>query len=178
MTEKEFFNKVSNSKTDFLQEFINLLKKEKVTFCVIGGLGVNAYTEPVVTMDCDLVIAPSSVNKIIPEIKRHWEIKKFKHSVYVYSKKSDLRIQLQTAPELQKCLKNATEKNVLGYKLPVASIEDIFESKIASALEPERRESKRRKDQSDILRMIEVKKRLLQLFPDELKKELYPKEQK
>lgn len=175
MTEKEFFNKVSNSKTDFLQEFVNLLKEEKVSFCVIGGLGVNAYAEPVVTLDCDLVIASIGSDKVISEIKKRWEVKEFKHSINVYSEKSDLRIQLQTAPELQKCLQNAMEKDILGYKLPVASIEDIFESKIASAIEPERRESKRRKDEADILRLIEVKKELKNMLPDELKKRLYPK---
>lgn len=169
MTEKEFFNRVSNSKSDFLQEFVNLLKEKKVPFCVIGGLGVNAYAEPIVTLDCDLVIEASGLDKVISKIKRRWKVKKFKHSINVYSKKSDLRIQLQIATDLQKCLRNATEKIILGYKLPVASIEDIFESKIASALEPERRKSKRKKDESDILRLIEVKKELKRLLPDKLK---------
>ncbi len=171
MTSKEFFNRISNSSIDFLQEFVDLLRQKSISFCIIGGLGVNAYTtEPIVTLDCDFVIKSSEIDKLLPEIKKRYKIKKFERSINVYSDKSDMRIQIQTDQRLQPCLENTKEKNILGYKLPVATIENVFRSKIIAAMAPDRRESKRRKDHADILRLIEVKKELIKLLPDKLKK--------
>ncbi|MDI6757253.1 MAG: hypothetical protein QME32_04445 [Endomicrobiia bacterium] len=178
MTGKEFFEKTTHTKSGFIDDFFSLLKEKQVEHCVIGGLAVNAYTEPVVTLDLDIVIAARKAKELAEELKKRYTVKEFPHSINVYSEKSDLRIQIQTAPELQKCLDNAAEKEVLGYKLPVASIEDVFESKIIAATEPERRESKRMKDHSDILRLIEVKPELKKLLPDDLRDILFEKSPK
>jgi len=51
MTKKEFLNSVSNSQEDILQHLLDLLKKLDIEYCVIGGLAVNAYAEPVVSLD-------------------------------------------------------------------------------------------------------------------------------
>lgn len=172
MTGKEFFEKTTHTKSGFIDEFFSLLKKKQIDYCVIGGLAVNAYTEPVVTLDLDIVIAARKAKELTDELKKHYTVKEFPNSINVYSEKSDLRIQIQTAPELQKYLDNASEKEVLGYKLRVASIEDVFKSKIAAAIEPERRESKRLKDQADLLRLIEVKPDLKELLPEKLRDSL------
>ncbi|HDT11376.1 MAG TPA: hypothetical protein ENN58_01415 [bacterium] len=172
MTGKEFFEKTTHTESGFIDEFFSILKEKRVDYCVIGGLAVNAYTEPVVTLDLDIVVVARKIKEFTEELKKHYTLREYPHSINVYSEKSDLRIQIQTAPELQKCLDSATEKEVLGYKLLVASIEDVFKSKILAAMEPERRESKRKKDHADLLRLIEVKTELIELLPAELRKEI------
>lgn len=175
MTEKEFFRRVTNSKKDFLGEFLTKLRKKKIPFCVIGGLAINAYAEPVVTLDADFVIAADKLKEILPEIKKCWKVKEFEHSINIYSRESDLRIQIQTESSLQKCIQKARIKNILGYRIPVASIDDLFTAKIVAASASERRESKRLKDYADILRLIEVKKDLARKLPPEIKKKLREK---
>lgn len=168
MTQKEFMNRVANGKIDFLQSFIDILDKKKIPFCVIGGLGVNAYAEPLVSLDLDIVIISGRIDELVSILRGKFRIKKYPYSINVYSQGSDFRIQIQTEDRFQPFIKRASKKNVLGYNLPVASIEDVFLGKIWAATNPERRESKRGKDLLDIKRLIEVKPQLKSLLPSEL----------
>jgi len=170
MTGKEFFNKIINGSSDPLQLFLDLIKKEKIHFCVIGGLGVNAYAEPVVSLDLDLVIVAEKIEQILSRTKGFFKIKRFTNSINLSYKNSDLRIQIQTDQRYQSFLKKAKIKNVLGYQLPVARIEDVFQGKVWAASDEKRRPSKRQKDLADILRLIEVKAGLKKILPEKLKK--------
>jgi len=172
MTERQFINRVSNSKGDFLKWFIDILEEENIPFCVIGGLGVNAYVEPVVSLDLDLVISPFDLERLIALLGEKVSIKKEKDSVNISSPLSDLRIQIQTDPKYQGFIKNASYKNVLGYKLPVASCEDILEGKIWAFQDKERRPSKRKKDIADIMRLVEKYPHLIEKLPDVIKNEM------
>ena len=40
-------------------------------YCLIGGLAVNCYVEPVYTLDADLVVIAAS----LPELRRTWKHK-------------------------------------------------------------------------------------------------------
>ena len=50
MTKKEFMNFVSHAREDILQRMLDLLNEMRADYCVIGGLAVNAYVEPVVSL--------------------------------------------------------------------------------------------------------------------------------
>jgi len=56
MNQKAFFNCVTHGKKDIIQEIIDLLNQNNIEYCVIGGLAVNAYVEPVVSLDLDIVV--------------------------------------------------------------------------------------------------------------------------
>jgi hypothetical protein len=63
-------------------------------YCLIGGLAVNCYVEPVYTLDADLVVIAAS----LPELTAHLEAQGFKtevhkHSVNALAPGSELRIQ-------------------------------------------------------------------------------------
>jgi hypothetical protein len=47
MASKKFLNALANGKIDVIKEFLDLLAKLKIDYCLIGGLAVNAYAEPV-----------------------------------------------------------------------------------------------------------------------------------
>ena len=51
MTKKEFFKAVSNGEEDVIQIFLDALSTANVDYRVIGGLAMNVYAEPVVSLD-------------------------------------------------------------------------------------------------------------------------------
>ena len=169
MTGKEFYKKITNGKGDVVQAFVDILAKNKIKFCVIGGLGVNAYAEPVVSLDLDLVIVSERVDFLLTKLKGKFKVEQFTNSINISGKKSDLRIQIQTDPRYQPFLDRAKVKNVLGYKLPVSVIEDVFQGKVWAAMDETRRPSKRQKDLADILRLVEAKAELKDMLPWEVK---------
>jgi hypothetical protein len=170
MTEKMFMNNLANGEIDVLQQFIDLLNTLKIDYCVIGGLGVNAYTEPVVSLDLDLIVSSDVIDKIVNEIQKIFEIKKFSHSLNLKHPKSDFRIQLQIDPRYQNFICNATLKKVMGYEMKVASLEDILQGKIWAYTDEQRRKSKRQKDLADIFRLVEAYPHLNNLLPESIKK--------
>lgn len=157
MVGKKFLQTVSNDQEDILQLFLDILKKVKADYCVVGGLGVNAYVEPVVSLDLDVVVDVDDVGKVCKEAEaKGLGVKKFEHSVNLNSPKSDLRIQIQTDRRYQKFLSGSSAKVILGYEMKVASKEDVLKGKIWAYSDEKRRKSKRQKDLTDIMRMIEV----------------------
>lgn len=172
MTKKEFLNKVSESEKDVLGDFFGLLTELKVPFCVIGGLAVNAYAEPVVSLDIDVVVAQDRIPELIRALPPSFKTKKYPNSLNLTSPDTDLRIQIQTDPRYQDFISRSKKKDVLGYRLSVARVEDVLQGKIWAATDETRRPSKRQKDLSDILRLLEVRQELSSMIPVELKKRL------
>lgn len=172
MTKKEFLNAISNGKVDIVQAFLDLLSSSNVDYCVIGGLAVNAYAEPVVSLDLDIVVAADKIETVIKAVEVHFKIQRFAHSVNLSTDKSDLRIQLQTDSRYQEFISRAASHTVLGYEMKVASVEDVFQGKIWAYLDEQRRKSKRQKDLADIVRLIEEYPSLAERLPESVKKRI------
>lgn len=173
MTGKKFLNSLANGKSDVIQLLLNLLEKLKLDYCVIGGLAVNAYAEPVASLDLDLVLAIGDIEKLLKQIdssKEKFSVKKFTHSLNLNHPDSDLRIQIQTDEIYQPFIKNSSLKKVLGYEMKVASLEDLLQGKIWAYSDEERRKSKRQKDLADIMRLVETYPNLTELLPAKIKK--------
>lgn len=156
MTEKEFLNAVANGKTDVLQVFLDTVSQLGADYCVVGGLAVNAYAEPVVSLDLDIVVAATDIDAVCIGAAEHFKIERSAHSVNLSSSESDLRIQLQTDSRYQEFIRSATVRNVLGYEMKVAAVEDVLKGKIWAYSDEQRRMSKRQKDLADIMRLIEA----------------------
>lgn len=169
MTSKKFLNALAKGKVDVIQEFFDLLAELKIDYCLIGGLAVNAYAEPVVSMDLDLVFALDDVNKLSEKSLKKFKVEKFAHSIILTHPKSDLRIQIQTDPRYQSFIASAKEMDVLGYNLKVANLEDVLRGKIWAYQDEERRKSKQQKDLADIMRLVETHQHLYELLPQEIK---------
>jgi len=168
MIEKEFMNNIANNQVDILQQFLDLLNEMKIDYCVIGGLAVNAYAEPVVSLDLDIVVVADAIEKLINTAEKVFIIKKFPHSFNLKSPQSDFRIQLQTDPRYQNFISNATNKKVMGYEMKVAALEDVLRGKIWAYSDEQRRKSKRQKDLADIFRLVETYPSLKDLLPDSI----------
>jgi len=154
--------------SDFLNRVIDVLGKNNIRYCVLGGQGVNAYVDPVVSLDLDIVIAVEQLATVESLLGQEFRVERFPHSVNVSAKGSDLMVQLQTDPRYNAFLNGAAVRDVLGVPLPVASLENILQGKIWAALDPTRRPSKRQKDLADIARLIESYPQIRERVPDEI----------
>ncbi len=173
MVEKEFMNRIANGQEDILRQFLDLLGALEIAYCIIGGLAVNAYVEPVVSLDLDMAVAADSIDRLSRAAKQMmFTLKEFPHSLNLSTPRSDLRIQLQRDPRYQSFITNASNKNVMGYEMKVAALEDVIQGKIWAYSDEQRRKSKRHKDLADIFRLIESYPHLEDLLPESLKKML------
>jgi len=173
MTGKEFLNSVAKAKSDIIQTLLDILAETGSRYCLIGGLAVNAYVEPLVSLDLDIVAAVQDVEAISNAAKeRGFRVEQFEHSVNLSSEASNLRIQLQTDPRYEEFIADAETRDVLGYEMEVAKLGDVLRGKIWAYMDKERRKSKRQKDLADILRITEAYPELIAALPQSLRKEL------
>lgn len=164
----EIWKAVVEDKVDFLEQLIGLLDQTGVRYCVIGGYGVNAYVEPLLTLDLDLVVATDQIETVESLLGGRFRVQRYPHSINISAPGSNLRVQVQTDPRYSEFLNRAETKTVLGLELPVASAEDVLRGKVWAAQDPERRTSKRRKDLLDIERLLESRPSLRNRVPAEI----------
>ena len=169
MTEKSFLNNLANNEYDILEDFLELLKNTKIDYCVIGGLAVNAYVEPVVSLDLDIIVAVEQIDILMNNCKDKFVIENFPHSINLKHPKSDLRIQIQTDVRYFSFTESAITSKVMGYEMKVASLENVLQGKQWAYLDAGRRKSKRQKDLADISRLIEAYPYLIEKLPEEIK---------
>jgi hypothetical protein len=153
----QFWKAVTKDKADFLGTLVRLLEENSIRYCVIGGQGVNAYAEPVVSLDLDLAVLAEQIVPLEALFRRGFKVKRFANSVNVSAEGSQLRVQIQTDPRYAAFVARATPRDVLDLTLPVAAIEDVLQGKVWAASDPTRRASKRQKDLADIARLLEVR---------------------
>jgi len=150
-----FWKTITMDYSNLLENLISLLNEHGIRFCVIGGQAVNAYVEPLVSLDLDLVVAVDQLEQVEALLESHFGLKRFPHSLNIAVSGSDLRVQIQTDERYSLFVEQAVMRTVLGMELPVASMEDVLQGKIWAALDPKRRGSKRQKDLADISRILE-----------------------
>ena len=170
MTKKEFLKALSNCEEDIIQIFLDAISKAGVDYCVIGGLAVNAYAEPVVSLDLDIVVYTADIDATCKAVEDHFKIEHFAHSINLSSNKSDLRIQIQTDERYQDFIARAKTLSVLGYEMKVASVEDVLQGKMWAYSDKQRRQSKRQKDLADIIRLVEIYPYLESKLPGSIQK--------
>ena len=168
MRARQFWKTVTVDTTDFLDRFLALLGEHGIRYCAIGGQAVNAYADPVVSLDLDLVVAVDQLVEAERLLRQRFVVERFEHSLNVSEFGSDLRIQLQTDSRYFPFVERSTMSDVLGVRLPVARIEDVLQGKIWAALERGRRPSKRQKDLADIARLLEIRPDLRDQIPPEI----------
>ena len=127
-----FWKTVTKDQADLLEQFLRLVREIGIRYCVVGGQAVNAYVEPLVSLDLDLVIAADQVERLKSALRGGFRVEPFPHSLKVSQPGSDLRIQLQTDPRYAPFLDRASPRDVLGSTMPVAAVEDVLEGNCPS----------------------------------------------
>lgn len=173
MLARDYWKAVTVDRSDLLDRFLSVLRDGRTRFCVIGGQGVNAYADPVVSLDLDIVVAVPDLELLEPTLRNQFTVERFPHSLNVSSPGSDLRVQIQTDPRYRSFVGRATERDVLGVRLPIAAIEDVLQGKVWAAEDPSRRASKRQKDLADIARLLETRPELRPRVPQAILDRLF-----
>lgn len=168
MRAREFWKTVTVDRTDFLDRLIALLTDYGIRFCVVGGQAVNAYAEPVVSLDLDLAVAVDQLPHVETLLSQAFRLERFAHSLNVSAPGSDLRVQIQTDPRYGPFVDGATFHELLGLRLPVARLEDVLQGKVWAVMDASRRPSKRQKDLADIARLLEAYPALRRHVPAEV----------
>jgi len=138
-------------------------------WCLIGGLAVNCFVEPVYTLDADLVVAAQSLESLSENLRKQgFSIEAHEHSLNARGPASDLRVQFTTDPRYQSFPERSVQAVVLGITVPAASLEDTTQGKLWAYSDPARRFSKRKKDELDLIRLAEAWPKLRSIYPKEL----------
>lgn len=142
-------------------------------YCLIGGLAVNCYVEPVYTLDADIVVISSSLQALATNLREQgYKTEAHPHSLNAQPAGSELRIQFTTDERYQEFPDRSREAVVLGVRAKVACLEDVTRGKLWAFSDPKRRLSKRKKDELDLIRLAEVYPQLMALYPDDLRQQL------
>ena len=172
MTATEVFESVTNGGASDFAAVVKILNQHG-PWCLVGGLAVNCYVEPVYTMDADMVVVAASLPKIQNELgAAGFQVTEHEHSVNAQMKGSELRIQFTTDPRYQDFLADTETKTVLGHEVPVASLANVVRGKVWAWSDPKRRLSKRKKDELDLIRIAEGYPELRSLMPSEIVSQL------
>jgi len=125
-----FWKATVGDKVDFLDRLVVLLSAHGIRYCLVDGQAVNAYVEPVVSLDLDIVIAVDQLLRVEALLREAFAVERFPHSLNVSWVGSDRRVQIQTDPRYAPFVERATIRDVLGLRLPVARLEDLMQGKL------------------------------------------------
>jgi hypothetical protein len=134
--ETRFWKTVAVDESDLLESFIALLAEKGISYCLVGGQAVNAYVEPLVSLDLDVVVAVDQLAQLEKTLQERYTLERFPHSLNVSVPGSNLRIQIRTDPRYFPFVQRSSMKTVLGLTLPVASLADVLQGKIWAASDP------------------------------------------
>src|SRR5437867_13130254 len=93
MTAAEIYESVTNGGASEFAELVTVLNRNK-PWCLIGGLAVNCYVEPVYTVDVHLVVVAANLSKIEAELNdAGFRVQRFAHSLNAQRPGSKLNVQ-------------------------------------------------------------------------------------
>ena len=172
MTAAEIYESVTMGGTSDFANVVTILNRNK-PWCLIGGLAGNRYVEPVYTVDIDIVVVTAKLSQIEHELNSAgFKTAQFEHPVNAQRPGSKLKVQFTTDSRYQGFPANATERDVLEIYVPVASLEDVIRGKMRAWQDKQRRSTKQKKDELDLMRIAESHPELRVLIPAEIVKQL------
>jgi hypothetical protein len=168
MTAAQIYESVTNGGATDFADVVAVLKRNE-PWCLIGGLAVNCYVEPVYTVDVDVVAVATNLAQIVRDLENAgFKTERFEHSTNAQRPGSQLSIQFTTDARYQDFLSGASEREVLGLRVPVASLDNIIRGKVWAWQDATRRLSKRKKDELDLIRIAEAHPELHRLIPSQI----------
>ncbi len=168
MTAAQVYDSVTNGGARDFAEAVAILDRHG-PWCLIGGLAVNHYVEPVYTIDADLVLVADNRDAVAAALlSAGFSVKAFPHSINARKPASKLVLQFTTEERYQSFVERAERGEALGCTVPIASLPDLIQGKIWAWQDSSRRLSKHKKDELDLIRIAETYPELRHLIPGEI----------
>jgi hypothetical protein len=172
MTAEEIYESVTNGGASDFAVVAKILRRHG-GWCLIGGLAVNCYVEPVYTVDADIVVVTEQLSSIADDLRAAgFRIEQFEHSLNARKGAGQFNVQFTQDARYQKFIAGAQQRQVLGQSVPVADLKDIVEGKVWAWSDQQRRLSKRKKDELDLIRIGEAYPELRERLPAEIVSQL------
>ena len=173
MTERKFYDWQTMGGGGDVSLLVEVLERDQIPWCMIGGLAVNHWAqEPMATADVDLVVATERVEDAVAALeKAGFTAKRFEWSINLKGR-SKVSVQISTEGFYQGFPDRAVPADVHGILMRVASLTDTLAGKVQAWRDPKRRGSKRQKDLTDILRLIEAHPELKPAIPKDVQAKL------
>ena len=163
MTAQRFFAELTGSEND-LKLAAEALSASGNPFCVIGGLAVNHYVEPVVTLDADFAVSASA--GVADALKaRGFIVEEHPHSLNATLKGSRLRVQITINDRYGSFPDRALPAEIFGVDQRVAALPDVVQGKLWALADSKRRPSKKLKDKADLVRICESHRDMIARIP-------------
>jgi hypothetical protein len=163
MSDQEFLAALTGHASD-LKLAVEALRATAQPFCLIGGLAVNHYVEPVVTLDANFAVAAAAgLSEALRQ--RGFTVEEFPHSINAKLPGSRLRLQITINSRYRAFPGRAVPAELFGVEMPVACLADLVQGKLWAATDPARRASKRAKDEADLVRLCESHPQVIALIP-------------
>ena len=173
MTGRQFYDWQTAGGGGDVLKLIEVLERQEISWCAIGGLAVNCYVEPVYTVDADIVVVAEKLAAIADELATAgFRLEQFAHSLNARKPDGKLNVQFTQDPRYQDFLARAKPREVLGQTVPVADIKDIVRGKVWAWSDGQRRLSKHKKDELDLIRIGEAHPELWRDMPREIVSQL------
>ena len=135
----DFWRTVVADRSDFLSRVIELLTTQGIGYCVLGGQGVNAYAEPVVSLDLDIVIAVDQIEKAEELLGREFRVERFPRSLNVSARAPTYAYRSRPIRDTKTFLPAARRATFSGSSCrpPVSRMSFKAKSGLPSTLHPE-----------------------------------------
>jgi hypothetical protein len=123
----------------------------------------------VYTLDADIVMFSGGLGAVVEQLRTiGFQTEEHRHSLNASAPGSQLRVQFTTDLCYESFPDRAVGGDVLGVRVKIASLHDVVQGKLWAYADPQRRLSKRKKDELDLIRLAEAYPELLASYPAEL----------
>ncbi len=137
MTAREIYDLALRGGGNDFQATVELLERLGEPWCLIGGLAINVYCEPVYTNDADFVVVASHLEWVSAQLAGlGFTISRHRFSVNAQLSGSSLIVQFTTDSRYQEFVHRATTNEVLGVSARVAALADLFQGNFGRLLIP------------------------------------------
>lgn len=165
MTATEAYESITNGGTTDFAAAVQILERNR-PWCLIGGLAINCYVEPVYTVDADIVVVSEHLQIIEEDLSAAgFTVRELPLSLNAERGAGRLNIQFTTHPRYQGFINKAAPATVLGLWVRVARLEDLVQGTIWAWSDRNRPLGKRKKDELDLIRLAEAYPDLRPMIP-------------
>lgn len=151
----QFLKTVTADKSNLLERLLKLLNDNNIQYCVIGGVAVSAFVEPIVSLDFDLVITSYQMGRFESLLASTFIVRRSSRIIEITTADSRLRANVYTESRYAPFVERAERRTVFDLNLPVARLEDVLLAKVWAWQDTSRKPALRLYDLADIARLLE-----------------------